>query len=123
MCGIVTGQAGIHFYQDSVVQAESRFHVRGPFGAADEEARRRQQHQGKAHLAHDQHISSGEKAPPLAGGYIFVLAILEPGNNIGSREVPGRTQPEQQRAEHAEAQRGCENARIGSGAVSQVERR
>src|SRR5205809_7264781 len=58
---IVAGHARIHFHQHAVVETESRLHIGGALGAANEKSGRREQHQREGNLANHQDVSTGEE--------------------------------------------------------------
>jgi hypothetical protein len=119
---IVAGQARIHFHQHAVVETESRLHIGGALGAANEKSGRREQHQREGNLAHHQDVSTGEEPAPLPGGYVFMLAIFETGNNVRLEQIPGWRQAEQKRAEQTETHGRCQNTKVGPGGVNQIDR-
>ncbi len=116
---IVAGEAGVEFDHDGVGDAESGSDGGGAQGAAREQAGRGQQGEREANLAHDEKVAAGEETPSAAAA---ALAILEVCNQVGTRQIPGGHEAEEQGAEQAEGEGGGQDAQVGRGAVDEIER-
>src|SRR5271157_218760 len=93
-CLIITGHAWVHLNHYAVIETESGLQVGGPLCASNKKPRRSQQYQRERYLAHHQNISAGEEPAAPSARDILVLAVLQAGNYIRPREIPGWPQAE-----------------------------